>query len=132
MGSIFSSQRQNNSSSSTDQRTQSNGRNTSSNDNIYPAEVVGVVDESTEGGGLVEEELCAAASVGHRGSFSSTLNKKSTNITVDKKVSRRTKRYVSVCNAMILIYIAMSFYILRHCQLQNIIELKYVSQRSFF
>ena len=131
MGTILSSQRQYNS-SSTDQRTQSNNRNTSSNDDIYPAEVVGVVDEGGGGGG--EEELFAAASVGHRGSLPSTLNKKSTNITVDKKVPRRTKRYVSVCVQChdIDIFIAMSFYILRHCQLQNIIGLKYVSQRSFF
>ena len=110
MGSIFSSQRQNNSSSSTDQRTQSNGRNTSSNDNIYPAEVVGVVDEPGQGGGGgggVEELFAEKAAPRHSGS----LLFKSTNITVDKKVSRRTKRYVSVCNAMILIYLLQRHFI---------------------
>ena len=131
MGSILSIQRNNNS-SSTDQRTQSNNRNTSSNDDIYPAEVVGVVDEGGGGGG--EEELHVVEHFGSGGRSSpttSTLNKKITN---SEKVPRRTKRYVSVCVQChdIDIFIAMSFYILRHCQLQNIIELKYVSQRSFF
>lgn len=104
MGSILSSQRH---SSSTDQRTQSNDRNTTRNNDIYPAEVVGVVNETTERagvGGVEVEELRAekAVAVGHRGSLlattTSTLNKKSTDIAAEKKVSRRTKRYaVCVC-----------------------------------